>query len=81
MCTFIQFSKFIIIIEAYATVMILTIGFCLAVADFVSDLEENLRQLNEDLIGLEDKELTANEHIKLTKKLSEIIEFNIEARE
>lgn len=48
--------------------MILTIGFCLAIIDFVSDLEENLRQLNEDSVSLDDKELTENEHIELNKK-------------
>lgn len=80
-CIFIQLSKFYLLIEVYACAMIVTIGFCLFVSAFVSDIEEKLRQFNEDVVALEGKKVTAKEHIMLTTKFSEIIEFHAEAKE
>lgn len=61
--------------------MVLTIGFYMLIADFASDIKEKLRQFDRILISSEDAELNADDLILLKKKLHEIIEFHLEARE
>lgn len=80
-CIFIQLSKIHLIVEVYTSGMVVTIGYCLFVYAFVSDIEEKLLQLNENVVGLDGKKLTARDQTMLMTKFSEIIEFHTEARE
>ena len=66
-------------IEIYVSVTILTIGFCMLIADFATDIKEKLRQFNRILTSSE--ELTTDDRVILKKRLNEIIEFHSEARE
>lgn len=61
--------------------MTLTIGFCLLISEFASDIEEKLRQINQDVVIMNDKNPTIDEKFNLTMKLYGIIQFHIEARE
>lgn len=65
----------------YAAAVSFTIGFCLFIANFALDLEEKLHQLNQYIISLKDKELSAIERIELKKKFIQIVQFHSEARE
>ena len=69
-------------IGVYTSVMSLTIGFCMLIANFGTDIQEKLRQFNRILISSEDnEELSAEDRAILRKKLNEIIAFHAEARE
>lgn len=73
--------------------LILIVGFCLFAVGFVSDIEENLRQLNDDLIVSNEKELTSEERLNvkkryniekqlnIRKRLTDIMAFHSEAKE
>ena len=78
-CVFIQVITLIAAIDLYVSVVVLTIGFCMLIADFASDIKEKLRQFNRILISSD--ELTTDDRIVLKKRLSEFIEFHSEARE
>lgn len=53
----------------------------LLLADFVSDVERKLRQLNENFLDLKGNKLTVDERNKLKKKMIDIFDFYSEARE
>lgn len=61
----------------FTTILIMIVGLCILVVDFVSDLEENLVQIN----GMIEGKIThAQERIDLIKKLCETIRFHSEAK-
>lgn len=77
LCSAVQIIQTIVTILVFTTVLILIIELCAFVVEFVSDLEENLRQFN---ALIEVKMTTAQERIDLTRKLCEIIRFHAEAK-
>lgn len=67
--------------EMFFITLIITIGLCLLVTDFVLDLEQDIYRLNADLIGRKDKIFSAAERIEIKKKLIGIVQFHSEAKE
>lgn len=67
--------------EVYTCILTAITGFCMFIADFASDIKENLRQFNETLNSIKDNKITIDDRVILVKKLNEIIEFYSEARE
>lgn len=80
-CVLIELFVVFAACELYVSVVGLTVGVCMVIADFASDNKEKLHQFNRILTGLEDLEISAKDRVMLKKKLTEIIEFNVEARE
>lgn len=68
MCFFIQISTKLTVVEVYVSAIVLTVGFCLFIVDFPSEIEQNLRQLNKCDGNIE-------------KKLVDIFWFYSEARD
>lgn len=80
-CILIQVTTFVISMECYVSAQMLTVGFYLIISDFASDLSVKLREINKDLIELEDRKMTTNEEIWLKKKVVEFVRFHSDARE
>lgn len=66
--------------ELFTCTLILIVGFCLSVTDFVLDIEEHLRRLNENIAGDENKNLTVKQQIEIRKNIFDIIKFHSEAK-
>lgn len=64
--------------ELFFDTLALTAGFCLYASEFVNDLEEMVRDLNENLITDGDGKLIAAVSMETKKKLIEIIRFHSE---
>lgn len=79
MCTCLETVSMFSSAVLFVTILTLTIGFCILADAFVSDLEENLRELQEDLL-ITEKMRTKNE-IAIKKKVIDFIQFHSEARE
>ena len=72
----------IISAELYACITMFTIGVFMQIANFASDINEKLSQLNRILVSaVEGNGFSADDQIILRKKLNEIVEFHTEARE
>lgn len=81
-CFFIQLSSVYIFVEIYTCAIVLTVGFCSFLADFATDIEQKLLQLNEYVLELKGKKkLTVEERNELKKKMIDIFCFHSEARE
>lgn len=63
----------------FASVLILTIGFCTLADGFASDLEENLRQLQENVNAIDENKMRKEMAVK--KKLLGFIQFHSDARQ
>lgn len=66
--------------ELFAITLILTTGFCLYMCSFISDIQQCLHDLNEDIVISKTETLTHKQNVRLTNKLLEVIRFCIEAR-
>lgn len=80
-CILIQAVTIIFLMPVFTTPIILVHGFCLFAMSFVSDHEEQLRQLVEDIIAAQVKKFTFRQQMEMRKKLGEFIVFNGIARE
>lgn len=78
-CNLIQVPTILVSTNLFVIVLILNLGFCLIVTEFVSDIEISLRQLNEHLNGPKSKEIT--NQIIIKNKLNDIIIFHSESME
>lgn len=59
----------------------MTVGLCLFITDFVSDLEKDLNQFNSDFVERTDAGFLHAERIKMKIKLIDISRFHSEAEE
>lgn len=59
----------------------ITLGFSLFFADFSSDIEIKLRQLNKYMISLRKMTRNTGEKAEIKRKFYEITKFHVEARE
>lgn len=66
--------------ELFVCTLTLTVGFCLFVTDFILDLEENLRQLNEIISTTSNDALNIEDHLEAREKFFGIIQFHAEAK-
>lgn len=64
--------------ELYAITLVLNLGFCYIFSDFISDLETNLYQFDQDCNADINKTFQRQNEIK--RRLCEIFEFHAEAR-
>lgn len=69
--------------EQFLCVLIITIGFCWFISDFIADIEEHLRQLNEDLplINTSRNMTEAHHLVRMMQNLANVIRFHGEAKE
>lgn len=72
-CLCIQTGGVLIFIKILLCTLILSIGFCMIMIEFVSDIEANLRHLN--------RKIVSKKKIDVKNKLFDIIEFHSEAIE
>lgn len=80
-CVVIQLITFTATVKLYASILILTIGVCVFIACFPTDIKEKLQQFNEIVVLSEQAKLNAADRVLLAKKLNDIIEFYSETRE
>lgn len=69
------------IVELFIAPLNLIAGFCEFVAGFLLDIKEGLRSLNVDIRISRHRKITAEEHIRMKKKLNDIIRFHSETIE
>lgn len=67
--------------EMYAITLVLNLGYCYILSDFVMDLEESLAQLNQEFIAMSNQNFNVKRQIGIKRKLHDIFQFNAEARE
>lgn len=67
--------------EIFIIALTLSTGFCWFVTTFVSDLEENLRELNAEIIAMEHMNGHNMRRTKIKEKIVGIIQFHSEAKE
>lgn len=77
LCVIIQGGNIFIVSQLFTFTLILIFGMCFFATDFVSDIERNLNQINEDLNA--DRRITSEQCI-IEKRLIETCRFHIEAR-
>lgn len=66
----------------FVVTLILVIGICNFGVSFVSDIEENLRNLNDDIVlSTEQKIVSSIEWTEIRAKFIEIIQFHADAKE
>lgn len=58
-----------------------TIGHCVYVADFISDLEENLRKFNEEFTKMNGIKMNSRKKLEMQLKFVELVKFYSDARE
>lgn len=80
-CWLLQVPPVLATAELFIYTLILAIGFCLFLEDFISDIEENLRELNDDLHRTLDNVSNIDQHFEMKIKLFDIIEFHSEAKQ
>ncbi|XP_055296830.1 odorant receptor 22c-like [Sitodiplosis mosellana] len=79
-CAFIQTITVHAAGQIFVSVLILVVGFCIFVRAFISDIQDNLLQLNEDFETEIDRlNLCTKERVELKEKLIGIIEFHSES--
>lgn len=64
--------------EMYAITLVLNLGYCYILSDFISDLETNLRQFDKDCNT--DCNGTIQKQKEIKHKLWEIFQFHADAR-
>lgn len=57
------------------------IGHCVYVADFISDLEENLREFNEEFTKMNGIKMNSRKKLEMQLKFVELVKFYSDARE
>lgn len=68
--------------EMFAITLIMILGFCHFLFDFMSDIEINLSELNDKYISEHHKKsLTSDKRITIIKQLDDTLRFHVEARE
>lgn len=65
----------------FVCALISNIGFCTFGISFVEDIEECLQQLNDQVLSLQDKELSHGESIEMKTNLATIIQLHADAKE
>lgn len=65
----------------FVITLIIVIGICKFSASFITDIEENLRTLNNEIITLKNRKLSLREWVKIKQKFIEIIQFHADAIE
>lgn len=65
----------------FVVTLILVIGICNFGVSFVSDIEENLRNLNDDIVLSTEQKLSSIEWTEIRVKFIEIIQFHADAKE
>lgn len=65
----------------FVVTLILVIGICNFGVSFVSDIEENLRNLNDDIVLPTEQKLSLTEWTEIRAKFIEIIQFHADAKE
>lgn len=63
------------------TTLILIVGFCMFAVEFVHDIEENLKQLDDYLLNSNKRELTKKERVNVKNRLINVMTFHSEAKE
>lgn len=69
-----------VLVKIYMCSLSSTIGHCVYTASFITDIEENLRELNEEFIGTNFIIMTFRKQREMCRKFTEIIEFYSNAR-
>ena len=78
----IQLAQLIAASKMYPSGITITVGACMQIANFASDIKEKFRQFNRILISLDKGTgISVDDEEFLRKKLNEINEFYSEARE
>lgn len=65
----------------FVCALISNIGFCTFGISFVEDIEECLQHLNDQVVSLQDKELSHGESIEMKTNLATIIQLHADAKE
>lgn len=65
----------------FVITLIIVIGICNFSASFITDIEENLRTLNNEIITSKNRKLSLREWVKIKQKFIEIIQFHADAIE
>lgn len=81
LCVFIQAATLLAASQILLVVLCLISGFCIFCSELVSDLQENLRQLNEHLVKSTTSHFPVDEQNEMRSKLIDIIQFHSEAKE
>lgn len=81
MCQALQAISIFTIANVFACSLNTTIGHCVYAADFVTDLEESLREFNEHFEGKNKNSMNPQKQLEIQKNFFEIIEFYSNARE
>lgn len=79
MCVMIQIPILYLLGDMFFFITLFITTLCIFVTDFVTDIEERLRSLNE--MVLDKTMMIADKRIEMTKKLSDIIQFHSQTRE
>lgn len=79
LCIMIQIPILYLLADMYIFITLFATTLCIFVTDFVTDIEERLRSLNE--IMLDQKMLIGNKQMEITQKLIDIIQFHSQTRE
>lgn len=70
-----------IIVYVYICTLSSTIGHCIHATGFISDIEANLHDFNEEFIETTHKSKSSRKQLEMHRKFNEIIEFYTNARE
>lgn len=65
----------------FVVTLILVIGICNFGVSFVSDIEENLRKLNDDIVLSTEQTLSSAKWTEIRAKFIDIIQFHADAKE
>lgn len=80
-CWILQVPPVLATAELFIYTLLLPIGFCLFLEDFISDIEENLHQLSDDLHRIGENLSNIEQKIEIKMKFFDIMEFHSEARQ
>lgn len=80
-CQAVQAISIFTIANVFACSLNTTIGHCVYAADFVTDLEESLREFNEQFDGKNENRMDSRKQLEIQRNFIEIIEFYSNARE
>lgn len=81
MCYVIQYMNILSSAALFVITLIIVIGICNFSASFITDIEENLRTLNNEIITSKNRKLSLREWVKIKQKFIEIIQFHADAIE
>lgn len=80
-CLILQVPPVLAAADLFMFTLILAIGFCLILQDFVSDIVLSLQQLTDDLRRSGENSSNFEQQIELKKKLYDIMQFHSEAKQ